>query len=287
MSIIEDLGAQVRAAADELPVGLLAQALERLQLASERLRWVRQESADPMGVPELSAATEHAETANHALRLAQDQLAAYLAAIGLGQGGAPAQRREAPPAGPATPPATEPAGPSRRGAAPGGRWWSVRVGELFDRRDTPPAEPARDITDAEELLRRVTSGVRSGDRARLHSELRQVEANVGLGLASVAPPVLRDLAAELLGHPPRAADLPRLRRELTGRVRELVPNLPPAVLDTLLSRVCRMPPPKDPVEQPHPADPAVAAGVLTGLLMHRLGHDQRPVTARAPRDTHA
>ncbi|MDW5325934.1 hypothetical protein [Plantactinospora sp. KLBMP9567] len=288
MSIIEELGARVRAASDELPVELVIKALDHLKLASERLRWVRQESADPMGVPELSAATEHLETAGHALRLAQDQFATYLAAIGLGRDGTPAAGPQRPAARPGARGPADSSGPARRAApaAPGG-WWSVRVAELFDRRDTPAPKPDHEITDAEELLRRVTSGVRSGDRTRLHTELRAVEANVGLGLASVAPPMLRDLATELLGHPPRAADLPRLRREVTGQVQDLVPNLPPGVLDTLLSRVCRMPPPKQPVEQPHPADPAVAAGVLTGLLMRRLGVDQRPVTARAPRDTHA
>ncbi len=88
MSIVEEVGAQVRAAAEELPLGLLGQALEKFGLASERLRWVRQESANPMGVPELSAATEHAETAGYALRLAQEQLTAYLAAIGLAPDGA-------------------------------------------------------------------------------------------------------------------------------------------------------------------------------------------------------
>ncbi|GIG87470.1 hypothetical protein [Plantactinospora endophytica] len=288
MSIIEELGARVRAASDELPVELVIKALDHLKLASERLRWVRQESADPMGVPELSAATEHLETAGHALRLAQDQFATYLAAIGLARDGSPAPGPERPPPSRGAGTADDSSGPVRKVApAATGGWWSVRVAELFDRRDTPAPKPDHEITDAEELLRRVTDGVRSGDRTRLHTELRAVEANVGLGLASVAPPMLRDLAGALLGHQPRAADLPRLRREVTGQVQELVPNLPPGVLDTLLSRVCRMPPPKEPVEQPHPADPAVAAGVLTGLLMRRLGVDQRPVTARAPRDTHA
>ncbi|MFY1670808.1 hypothetical protein ACN27G_12690 [Plantactinospora sp. WMMB334] len=288
MSIIEELGARVRAACDELPVELVIKGLDSLKTASERLRWVRQESADPMGVPELSAATEHLETAGHALRLAQDQFAAYLTAIGLGPAGPPAAGPQRPPGGPAARTADEPTGPARRVApAATGGWWSVRVAELFDSRDTPAPPPDQQVTDAEELLRRVTTGVRSGDRSRLHTELRAVEANVGLGLASVAPPMLRDLATKLLGHPPRAADLPRLRREVTGQVRDLVPNLPAGVLDTLLSRVCRMPPPKEPVEQPHPADPAVAAGVLTGLLMRRLGLDQRPVTARRPRETHA
>ncbi len=83
MSIVEDIGAQVRATADDLPLGQLAEALERFGLAAERLRWVRQESANPMGVPELSSALEHAESAGYALRVAQEQLTAYLTAIGL------------------------------------------------------------------------------------------------------------------------------------------------------------------------------------------------------------
>jgi len=53
-------------------------------------------------------------------------------------------------------------------------------------------------------------------------------------------------------------------------VRDLLPGLPPAVLDTLLSRVCRTPPPSQP-HPAHPADQAVAAGVVTGLLLNRLG----------------
>ncbi|RKN48641.1 hypothetical protein [Micromonospora endolithica] len=278
MSIVEDLGAQVRAAADELPIGQLAQALEKFGQAAERLRWVRQESADPMGVPELSAATEHAETAGYALRVAQEQLAAYLAAIGLASDGAPTPRgpreqrrpahdapREAPPPGSA-PPAAGPA------TAP--RWWAVRVAELTGGLQGPPEAPDETVREPRELLRRVVSGVRSGDRARLHTELRRAHADVGLGLAAVAPPLLRELAGELLGHPPRADDLPRLRRDLDGRVRDLLPGLPPPVLETLLTRVCRMPPPRRAeAEQPHAADPAVTAGVLAGVLLDRLGRD--------------
>ncbi|MEV6811546.1 hypothetical protein [Micromonospora sp. NPDC051296] len=278
MSIVEDVGAEVRAAAEELPLGLLAQALERFGLAAERLRWVRQESANPMGVPELSAATEHAETAGYALQVAQEQLTAYLAAIGLApDGGAP-------------PPAAEPerrpahdapraAGPEAAAPEPAGevrlrRWWSVRVAELTGGREGPPEEPDERIADSQELLRRVVRGVRAGDRDRLHRDLRGAHADVGLGLAAVAPPLLRDLAGELLGHPPRGDDLARLRRELDGRVRDLLPGLPAPVLDTLLTRVCRMPPPRrGDGEQPHAADPAVTAGVLTGVLLDRLGRD--------------
>ncbi|TCB87795.1 hypothetical protein E0H26_28800 [Micromonospora zingiberis] len=278
MSIVEDVGAQVRAAAEELPLGLLAQAREKFGLATERLRWVRQESANPMGVPELSAATEHAETAGYALRVAQEQLTGYLAAIGLapdGGGPPPGQQQERRPTHD-DPRAAEPvaAAPEPAGEVRLRRWWAVRVAELTGGREGPAEQPDERITDSQELLRRVVHGVRVGDRDRLHRDLRGAHADVGMGLAAVAPPLLRNLAGELLGHPPRGDDLPRLHRELDGRVRDLLPGLPAPVLDTLLTRVCRMPPPRrGEDEQPHAADPAVTAGVLTGVLLARLGRD--------------
>ncbi|MEU5906857.1 hypothetical protein [Micromonospora sp. NPDC047527] len=275
MSIIEDVGGQVRAASEEFPVGLLGQALEKFGLAAERLRWVRQESANPMGVPELSAATEHAESANYALRVAQEQLSAYLAAIGLAADGAPpprpeqrAPRHDTPPeAGPTT------VAPEAAEQVRMRRWWSVRVAELTGGRDGGSDEPDERLDDTQELLRRVARGVRAGDRDRLRTELRRAPADVGLGMAALAPPLLRELAGELLGHPPRATDLARLRGELDGRVRDLLPGLPPPVLETLLTRVCRMPPPRSSGEPPHAADSAVTAGVATGLLLARLGRD--------------
>ncbi|MEU1687612.1 hypothetical protein [Micromonospora sp. NPDC005707] len=280
MSIVEDIGAQVRAAAEELPLAQLAAALEKFGQATERLRWVRQESANPMGVPELSAATEHAETAGYALRVAQEQLSAYLAAIGLAADGAPAPkaadrrpRHDAARGEVASPaPDTAPE-PDEQPAVR--RWWAVRVAELTGGREGAPDDPDERVGDSRELLRRVVTGIRAGDRDRLHRELRRAHADVGLGLAAIAPPMLRGLAGELLGHPPRADDLGRLRRELDGRVRDLLPGLPPPVLDTLLTRVCRMPPPRraDDQEQPHAADPAVTAGVVTGVLLDRLGRD--------------
>lgn len=284
MSIIEDIGGQVRAASEEFPVALLGQALEKFGLAAERLRWVRQESANPMGVPELSAATEHAESANYALRVAQEQLSAYLAAIGLAADGAPPPRPQqerdqrhddAPPQGPTT------VAPERPEQVRMRRWWSVRVAELTGGRDAGPDEPDDGLRDSQELLRRVVRGVRAADRDRLRTELRRASADVGLGMAALAPPLLRELAGELLGHPPRANDLGRLRGELDGRVRDLLPGLPPPVLETLLTRVCRMPPPRSSGEPPHAADSAVAAGVTAGLLLARLGRDL-PDTPRTP-----
>ncbi|MFG1764984.1 hypothetical protein ACGFIH_16730 [Micromonospora parva] len=284
MSIIEDVGGQVRAATEEFPHALLGQALEKFGLAAERLRWVRQESANPMGVPELSAATEHAESAGYALRVAQEQLSAYLTAIGLGADGAPAPRPEqraprhdTPPASGPTAVAPEPAEQVRMR-----RWWSVRVAELTGGREGTDDEPDERVGDSQELLRRVVGGVRSGDRDRLRTELRRAPADVGLGMAALAPPLLRELAGELLGHPPRASDLGRLRGELDGRVRDLLPGLPPPVLETLLTRVCRMPPPRSSGEPPHAADSAVTAGVATGLLLARLGRDLPAGGAREP-----
>ncbi|MFE9959933.1 hypothetical protein [Micromonospora sp. NPDC005299] len=280
MSIVEDIGAQVRAAAEELPLAQLAAALKKFGQATERLRWVRQESANPMGVPELSAATEHAETAGYALRVAQEQLSAYLAAIGLAADGAPAptaaDRRPRHDAARGEVPLPAPhAAPERDEQPAVRRWWAVRVAELTGGREGAPDDPGERVEDSRELLRRVVTGIRAGDRDRLHRELRRAHADVGLGLAAIAPPMLRGLAGELLGHPPRADDLSRLRRELDGRVRDLLPGLPPPVLDTLLTRVCRMPPPRraDGQEQPHAADPAVTAGVVTGVLLDRLGRD--------------
>ncbi|MEU1397043.1 hypothetical protein ABZ403_13410 [Micromonospora zamorensis] len=284
MSIIEDVGGQVRAASEEFPVALLGQALEKFGLAAERLRWVRQESANPMGVPELSAATEHAESAGYALRVAQEQLSAYLTAIGLGADGTPAPRPEqraprhdTPPAAGPTAVAPEPAEQVRMS-----RWWSVRVAELTGGREGTDDEPDERVDDSQELLRRVVGGVRSGDRDRLRKELRRAPADVGLGMAALAPPLLRELAGELLGHPPRATDLGRLRGELHGRVRDLLPGLPPPVLETLLTRVCRMPPPRASGEPPHAADSAVTAGVATGLLLARLGRDLPTGGAKEP-----
>jgi hypothetical protein len=281
MSIVEELGAQVRAATEELPVDLVSVALDRFKAASDRLRWVRQESADPMGVPELSAATEHAESAGAALRVAQEQFASYLASLGLARDGAPGTPADRPSGKSDRPEAAGPP-PEATRRSPGGtayQWWPARVAELTGHKDNPDTGSGDRITDSEELLRRVAGGVRRGDRDQLHAALRRADADVGLGLAAIAPPMLRGLATELLGHPPKAPDLPRLRREFGGKVRALLPGLPPAVLDTLLTRVCRMPPQRESTGQTHPADPAVAAGVLTGLLLDRVGHPVEPAGA--------
>lgn len=281
MSLLQELGAQLRAASDELPTGPVTVAVQRLRTASELLMWVRQSSVDPIGVPQLADAVEHAENAAAALRVAQDAIAQYLAAVGLAhdaqrppdgswRAGLAVPERPAPDAQAAEPP------PERLGP-----WWQARVAELTG--EPAPGEGERSGSapgDTAELLRRIATGVRSGDRGRLGRDLHSVDASVGLGLSAVSPPVLQRLAGDLLGHEPRPDDLPRLREAAAGRARALLPGTPSALIDSLLARACRAPSP--PGEPGHPADSAVTASVLTGILLARLGRDASSLDPAAP-----
>jgi hypothetical protein len=281
MSLIEDLGGRVAAASAQLPVGEVVAALERLRASSALLMWVRQESSRPMGVPELAGAAEHLENAGRTLQAAQETLTDYLAAIGLSFDAAP-------------PPQTawrsaldrpEPVRPSEPvpvGAEPLGRWWAERVGVLTDGPvDSDPGESTDRADNDAELLRRVARHTRAGNRDALRRELVATAPPVGLSLAAIAPPILHRLAGQLLGHQPRAQDLPELTRAAREPVRALLPQLPPEVLDTLLARVCRVPPQGQPPSA-HPADPAVTGGVLVGVLLQRLGRDVDTLDPRAP-----
>ncbi|WP_067501512.1 hypothetical protein [Actinoplanes sp. TFC3] len=282
MSLLQELGAQLRATSEELPTGLVSVARERLNSAAELLNWVRQTSVDPLGVPQLGTAVEHAEHALAALRVAQDAIDAYLAAVGLaGEGGAPPDtdykaglkpeeiggQNDAPPPS-----------PEKLGA-----WWQERVTQLTGEAPPSPEQgtPAPgNQADTGELLRRVAAGVRSGDRARVGRDLHAVNAATGLGLSAVSSPVLHRLAGDLLGHEPGPDDLKRLQSAATGRVKSLLPGTPPEVLDTLLARICRTPAQSE--APAHPADSAVTASVLTGVLLARLGRDPDSLDPRAP-----
>jgi hypothetical protein len=292
MSLIQELGAQLRATSDELPIGLVTVARERLRTATELLDWVRQESVDPLGVPLLGNATEHAERATAALRVAQDAIAAYLSALGLAadadrapdgdwRSGLDERKQPKPQPDPqATPP------PARNGERPPpeklGPWWQERVGELTGEPPAKPEEVAERHPSTAELLRKVAGAVRSGDRARLGRDLRTVDAATGLGLSAVTPPVLHRLAGDLLGHEPRPDDVARLRTAVTGRVRSLLPGTSPGTLDTLLARICRAPVSAKAEQPGHPADNAVTSSVLTGVLLARLGRDPGTLDPSAP-----
>jgi hypothetical protein len=279
MSLIQELGARLRATSDELPTGQVTVAMEKLRSATELLMWVRETSVDPIGVPQLGNATEHAERAAAALRIAQDAIAAYLATVGLtGDASAPPDgdwRAGLDNAGrtaeaQAAPPAPEKLGP----------WWQQRVAELTG--EPAPADSPATNSDTAQLLRDVASGVRAGDRARVGRDLHAVNASTGLALSAVTPPVLHRLAGDLLGHEPRPDDVPRLRTAAEGRVRSMLPGTSPAVLETLIDRICRVPVTSGSRPPGHPADNAVTASVLTGVLLARLGRDASALDPSAP-----
>ncbi|MEH1125142.1 hypothetical protein [Micromonospora sp. CPCC 206061] len=281
MSLIQELGARVRATSDDLPVGLVTAAVERLRLAGELLMWVRQTSGNPMGVPQLAGALEHAEQAAQAVRVAQDSLLAYLTALGLTHDGA-AGPDGAWRAGLAAE-GDRPVPPSSAPPPPLGQWWAQRVSELTGH-EQPPEANGNAATEGADLMRRVAAGVHAGDRDRLRRELAGASAPIGLGMSALAPPVLHRLTSDLLRHLPGPDDLPMLTREAGPRVRDLLPGLPPAVLDTLLARVCRVPPAERAQGEPatHPADSAVASGVLTGVLLQLLHREPDSLDPHAP-----
>ena len=160
---------------------------------------------------------------------------------------------------------------------PAGRWWRERVAELTGSA-AEGGEQQEQTADPDDLLQRVARQARSGDRDRLHAELRRARTDAGLGLAALTPPLLRELCADLLGHPPRGQDLPRLRREVDTAVRSLLPGLPTPVLEDVLSRVCRTPPPRRGATAAQPGRPGRRLGGA-----HRLpGRAAQPRTAGAP-----
>lgn len=290
MSLLQELGAQLRATADGLPTGEMAVAMNKLHSAVELLRWVQEESSQDIGVARLGHAVEHAEHATAALRACEDAIDRYLSVLGLGAtpGAAPGQewrttmRREEDRPRPEQPPEA----PEKPEAL--GPWWQQRVAQLTG--EAPSSERAGktgEQGDTSELLRRIAAGVRAGDRARLGRELHAVNASTGLGLSAVTPTVLHRLAGDLLGHDPRPEDVPRLRTAAEGRVKALLPGTEPHVLETLLDRICRVPVQQQQQkrgDQPpgHPADTAVTASVLTGVLLARLGRDAGTLDPNTP-----
>jgi hypothetical protein len=284
MSLVEELGAQVRAAIEELPVAGVTAAMARLRAGIDLLRWARQESLHELGVDRAAVAAEHLENAARALLVAQEQFAVYLTSIGLTREGTPTTPvseagRERP-----EPPRRKP----KQGEDPIDRsqltdWWGTRVAVLTGAEKVPDKSGA---TDPDELLMRVAGRVGAGDREGLAGELGSVKAHVGLALAALAPAQAYELAAQLLGRPPGPADLPRLTSTLRARVGALLPGLPGEVIDAQLARVCRAPAQPSPVPI-HPADSSVAGAVLVAVLRQETGMGgrghRRPSEPQEPR----
>jgi hypothetical protein len=243
VSRLLELADRLRAIGEQLPIGQVAGAAGRLRTASGLLAWVMHASSQPTGTPSLSVAGEHLDRAAGAMLAAQEALSAYLIAIGLPRDGVPPENRD----WHATLAPAQPARPPRR---PGeqaqlAHFWADRVDALTDQ--VGAARPDRDKATASsaELLHRGTARALDEDRDRLRRELAAADPAVGLGLAAITPPLLRHLAAELIGHPPRAEDLPVVRRAAAARLGTLLPKLPPGVAEELLVRACHAVRPED------------------------------------------
>jgi hypothetical protein len=253
MSLVEELGVRVRAAADDLPLPAVVQAAEMLRRAAEIFSWVRVASERSGGVPEIWPATERLEHATAALRAARDDMLAYVAAIGL----AP------------RPPAAAPARARRESS------WVRRVDALTAHAPEEGATADADgAASSTELLNRVER--LGGDRDGVRRELAAAGPKVGLGLATVAPKRIRELAHALLLRPPEPADLPRLTAACAGRVRDVLPGVDPGLARTVLARACHLPAPAGNAAgpqdgpghagPPHPVDTAVAGAVVAAAL---------------------
>lgn len=267
-SLLHALAYRIQEVGEELPVGQVATAADRLRTANGLLAWVMRSSATAAPTPTLTAAGEHLDHAAGAMLAAREALAGYLVSIGL-------PRDAVPPPDKDWHAALAPAAP-RRPAADAGppaltHFWADRVDELTERSGSRPERGAESTVD---LLCRCAKAVPDEDRGRLRRELTAVDPAVGLALSAVAPAPIRFLAAEMLGHPPSKEDLPAVRKELLPRVQKLLPALDEIVVDELLARTCYAPPPeREEDERTHPVDAAVTAAVLVGVLLRVTGRE--------------
>jgi hypothetical protein len=266
MSLVEDLADQIQVARDELPIALVAAAAERLRSAGDLLAWVTRATSDPSRLPRIAGAAERLDHAVGLMRVAEDALDAYTAALGVATDRARDEWRTA--LGPAVPTQA-----TRTDVGQLSDWWAARVSKIADGgSDTVSrADAAQTSTD---LLRRCAAATLDDNAAKLHRELAAAGPAVGLGLAAVAPPLLRHLAGELCGHPARLEDLARVRRATLPRLATLLPKLPPYAAEEVLARVCHLHPQNGPGQPPtHPVDAAAAVTVLLAGLLAATGRD--------------
>jgi hypothetical protein len=279
MSLVTDLAGQIRLAREELPVAQVAAAAERLRMAGGLLAWVMHSTGETARVPQLGAASERLDAAAGLMRAAQDALEAYTSALGV----------------PADPVGDGPllvaAIPNPRNGSQLNDWWAERVRELAGRdaldevvtpagNGKPSSMSTSDAAPSStDLLQRLASAALNGLPARLHRELTNAGPAVGLGLAAVAPPLLRHLAAELVGHSPRLEDLARVRRAAMVHV-GLLPNLPGEAAEEVVSRICHAAFQRNADRGPtHPVDAAAAAALLTAGLLSATQRDAADLTA--------
>jgi hypothetical protein len=259
VSLVQDLADRLRVTRDDLPVAEVAGAAERLRTAGNLLAWVMHQSSQPAATPSLGAAAGHLDLAAAALRVAQDAIDDYCCSLGITTEIYPDHRL--------------PAVPTQVQRSSGvdtqlSDWWSTRIGELSGYDTAAKSEGA---TTSAELLRLVAKAALSNDTKSLHQHLVDAGPAVGLGLAAVAPPLLRHLASEFAGHPPRLEDLARVRRAALPLAAEVLPELTPDPAEEIVARVCHAQPQRKAAQPNHPADVAVASALLVAGLLRATG----------------
>lgn len=273
MSLVQDLADHLRVAREDLPVAEVSAAAERLRMAGGLLAWVMHATGDPDRIPQLGAAAERLENAAGLMRCAQDALEAYTLALGIAGDPVPARTPWSADAPSVT--AAVPAQAGRADKAQLSDWWAERVRVLAGRDaldDLLTSATTDDTAETStELLRRCASAALDERPAKLHRELASAGPAVGLGLAAVAPPLLRFLAAELVGHPPRLEDLARVRRAALVHI-GLLPELPTEAAEEIVARVCHATQQRGSGGNPaHPVDTAAAAVLLVAGLLQATG----------------
>jgi hypothetical protein len=155
-------------------------------------------------------------------------------------------------------------------------WWGARVAELTGCAETRAGEGA---TSSNELLQRCVEAALDGDAGRLHHDLSKAGPAVGLGLAAVAPPVLRHLGVDLVGHPPRLEDFARVRRAALPIVADVLPKLPPDAAEEIVARVCHARPQRPSARPAHPVDIAAASALLVAGMLKATGRTAGDLSA--------
>ncbi len=268
MSLVQELADRLRVAQDQLPVAQITAAAERLRAASALLAWVLHQSGRPNAVPTLGTAAERLDHAAAVLRSAHDSLDAYCLAIGI--------------AVESTVDSRLPAVPSQMQRTPNvddqlADWWCTRVCQLTGQTRRDKADGAESST---QLLTQCVNAALADDTDALHRALISAGAAVGLGLAAVAPPLLRHLATDFVGHPPRLEDLARVRRAALPVLTQVLPQLTPDPGEEIIARVCHAEPQRKGSQPNHPTDVAVASALLVAALLRATG---RPAADLAQR----
>jgi hypothetical protein len=260
MSLVQDLADRLRAAHDQLPVAEITAAAERMRAATALMAWVLHHSSRPDAVPSLGNAAERLDHAAAALRAAQDSLDSYSLAIGIAVDSYPDNRL------PAVPGQVQRAHSVDHQLAD---WWSTRVCHLTGH---PMIEKRGEGAESStELLALCVDTALEADTAALHRHLVSAGPAVGLGLAAVAPPLLRHLALDLVGHAPRLEDLARVRRAALPLLAKVLPELTPDPGEEIIARVCHAQPQRKGSQPNHPTDVAVASALLVAALLKATG----------------